>query len=57
MKKKYYDLIERVKGEIDKRVTHLIELEDYDTAEAIMSEFHEWFDDSQPCDVIGVRVK
>jgi len=57
MKKHYYDLVERVKSEVDKRVTYLLELGEYDTAEAIMSEFHEWFDDSQSCDVIGVRVE
>jgi hypothetical protein len=51
-----YDLIQDIKSHVDSMVEYHLKTGDYDTADAIMNEFYEWFDDSQSCEVIGLCV-
>lgn len=57
MNKARHNLILSIKDQVDSMVEYHLKSGDYDTADAIMNEFYEWFDDSQPCEVIGVRVQ
>ena len=51
-----YNLIQDIKNHVDSIVEYHLKSGDYDTADAIMNEFYEWFDDSQPCEVIGLTI-
>ena len=56
MKTANLQLIESIKDYIDERVGYHLQSGDYDTADALVCEFYEWFDDSQSCEVIGLSV-
>jgi len=55
MTEEHYNLLESIKDQIDKRVEYHLKSGDYDTADAIMDEFYEWFSD-EPCEVLGIAV-
>lgn len=56
MKTTHLELINSIKNYIDERIEYHLQTGDCDTAAAIACEFHEWFDDSCPCEVIGLSV-
>jgi len=56
MKTTHLELINSIKNYIDERIEYHLQTGDCDTAAAIACEFHEWFDDSCPCEVIGLSI-
>ena len=55
MTEECYEMLQDIKNQIESRVEYHLKSGDYDTADAIMNEFYEWFTD-EPCEVIGVTV-
>lgn len=55
MTEERYEMLQDIKNQIESRVEYHLKSGDYDTADAIMKEFYEWFTD-EPCEIIGMSV-
>lgn len=55
MTEERYELLQGIKNQVEGRVEYHLKSGDYDTADAIMKEFYEWFTD-EPCEIIGMSV-